>query len=329
MASQRRRIRRWHEVDKSEIPLEKLIGSFLTNQEDRNHSPKTVRWYADMLGRFARFLGEDARLRDLTLDAVRSYQHEVHATDASKFTRHAYIRTLKTFVRWLEREEYIEPKLSHRIELPKVPRYDDVVIDVLSDEEIGRLLSALEPTTDVNARNRVIVCLMLESGLRLEEVVSLRLEDVRLKEQYLLVQGKGDKENYVPLGSTTQKAISGYVEHFRIPVDPEETALLLNIYGEPLGYEAVKSIFDRLARSTGVSRLHPHLLRHTAATRLLGNGADLHTVQRLLRHSDIRTTLRYVHLSADHLQQRMRLFSPLAVVGTSRSTSRRRRWARG
>ena len=83
-------------------------------------------------------------------------------------------------------------------------------------------------------------------------------------------------------------------------------------------YEAIKSIFERLAKKSGITRLHPHLLRHTAATRMLANGADLHSVQRLLRHSDIRTTLRYLHLVPEQLQEKMRLFSPLSGIAEPR-----------
>ena len=159
---------------------------------------------------------------------------------------------------------------------------------------------------------------MLESALRLKEVTGLQLNDVHLKEMYLKVRGKGDKESYVPIGATTEKALNRYAAHFRIPADPKTKAYFLNIFGEPLGYEAVKSTFDRLAKRSGISRLHPHLLRHTAATRMLANGADLHTVQRMLRHSDIRTTLRYLHLVTDQLQEKMQMFSPLAGIGDQR-----------
>jgi site-specific recombinase XerD len=150
-----------------------------------------------------------------------------------------------------------------------------------------------------------MVCLMLESGLRLEEVVKLRVDDVHLKESYVKVHGKGDKENYVPLGSTTQKALARYLEHFRRPTKARDLAFFLNILGEPLTSASVQSSFVRLAKLSGITRLHPHLPRHTAATRMLANGADLHTVQRLLRHSDVRVTLRYLHLVPDQLQERM------------------------
>jgi integrase/recombinase XerC/integrase/recombinase XerD len=202
--------------------------------------------------------------------------------------------------------------------MPKVPKYEDVAIDVLSDQEIAHLLSVLNQGTDVGCRNRAMVCLMLESGLRLAEVVNMRVDDVHLQEMYVKVHGKGDKESYVPIGPTTQKALDRYGAHFRVPSDPRTKAFFLTIYGEPLAYEAVKTIFVRLARESGITRLHPHLLRHTAATRMLANGADLHTVQRLLRHSDIRTTLRYLHLVPEQLNEKMRLFSPLAGIAEQR-----------
>lgn len=317
-----RRVRRWHDVDKTGIPVADLVRSFLLYQEDRNHSPKTVRWYRDMLGRFAAFLGEDACLPDITVDSIRAYQRASRELDVTKFTLHAYARTLKTFLRWLHREEYLDSPLHEKVEMPKVPKYDDVAIDVLNDEEISRLLSSFDTGTDVGCRDRAIVCLMVESGLRLDEVVQLRLADVHLKETYLKVHGKGDKEHYVPIGPTTQKALARYAEHFRIPVRDGEPAFFLNIFGEPLGYEAVKSTFDRLAKKTKISRLHPHLLRHTAATRMLANGADVHSVQRLLRHSDVRTTLRYLHLAPEQLQEKMQLYSPL--IGLTENSRERR-----
>ena len=308
----------WCNVDKADIPVSDVLQAFLMHNEDRNHSPKTVRWYSEMLGRFAASLRPDARVGDIAPDAIRSYQRGLRDSKRSKFTLHAYARTLKTFLRWLHRDGYVSEELHRRVEMPKVPKYEDVAVDVLSDQEIAQLLDQLDPSTDTGARNRAIVCLMLESGLRLAEVAGLTVDDVHLKEMYVKVHGKGDKEAYVPIGPTTQKALARYATHFRVPADPRTKALFLNIFGEPLGIEAIKSYFVRLAKQTGIRRLHPHLLRHTAATRLLANGADLHTVQRLLRHSDIRTTLRYLHLVPEQLQQKMQMFSPLNGVAEQR-----------
>jgi len=292
---------RWQDVDKSEIPVKQVIQSFLLYQEDQNHTSKTVEFYSEKLNRFLRSIGEEARLRDLSIETVRRYQRASRERGGSKFSQHAYMRSVKTFLRWLGREGYVERELWPGVEMPKVPSYNDVAIEVLSDEEIEKL----------------IVCLMLESGLRLEEVVNLKIEDAHLKESYLKVLGKGDKESYMPLGQTTQKALARYIEHFRKPVTDPQNAFFLNIFGEAHSASAVQSSFVRLAKRSGVTRLHPHLLRHTAATRMLANGADLHTVQRLLRHSDVRVTLRYLHLIPEQLQERMQLYSPLGI-GESR-----------
>ena len=99
-----------------------------------------------------------------------------------------------------------------------------------------------------------------------------------------------------------------------MPANANVQTLFLNVYGGPLKYESIKTNFERLAVKSGITRLHPHLLRHTAATKMLANGADLHSVQRLLRHSDIRTTLRYLHLVPTQLQEKMQAFSPLSGI---------------
>jgi len=147
--------------------------------------------------------------------------------------------------------------------LPKVPKYEDVVLEVLTEEEITHLLRMLDPSTDIGARDRAIVCLMLECGLRLEEVANLEVDDVHLKEMYVKVSGKGDKEAYVPIGPTTLKALSRYLTAFRVPTNARTKTFFLNIFGEPLKYEVIKTLFDRLKKRSGIDRLH---LRRSVTT---------------------------------------------------------------
>lgn len=301
-------------MKKQDIPLDSAVRAYLLHHEDKNHSPKTIRWYSDMLDRLVAFVGKDAVVDTLDGDTIRTYLREVRRRDFKQFTFHAYARTLKTFLLWLAKEGYADESLAKAIDMPKVPRYQDVTIDVLTDDEITQLLGILDASTDVGARERSIICLMLESGLRLAEVAGLTVDDVHLKDMYVRVKGKGGKENYVPLGPTTHKALSRYLTVFRVPANSSVKAVFLTVYGEPLRYESIKTIFDRLAIRSGITRLHPHLLRHTAATKMLANGADLHSVQRLLRHSDIRTTLRYLHLVPTQLQEKMQAFSPLSGI---------------
>ncbi len=315
----RTRRKRWQDVKKQDIPLENALRAYLLHHEDMNHSAKTVRTYSDTLDRFLKFTGPHAKVSEIDADIIRNYLREVRRRDFKQFTVHAYARMLKTFLRWLDKEGYTTEPLAKAIDMPKVPRYQDVTIDVLTDEEIEHLLGMFDASTDVGSRQRAMFCLMLESGLRLAEVSGLRVDDVHLKDMYVRVRGKGGKENYVPLGPTTHKALTRYLTSFRVPANGNVNTLFLNVYGEPLKYESIKTIFDRLAVKSGITRLHPHLLRHTAATKMLANGADLHSVQRLLRHSDIRTTLRYLHLVPTQLQEKMQAFSPLSGITERRA----------
>lgn len=308
--------KRRQSMNKLEVLVKDAVSLYMASHEDRNHSRKTLKWYRQMLGQFVEHIGNDATLRDLTPEAIRGYLRALREKNVTKFTIHAYARTLKTFLRWLGRDGLVPPDLFAAVELPKVPSYQDVTIDVLTDEEIVRLLDMFNTNTDIGARDKAIFCLMVESGLRLEEVTNLKVDDVHTGDMYVKVHGKGDRESYVPLGETTYRALTRYNTAFRIPAESSENTFFLTIYGDPLKYEAIRSIFDRLKERSGIRRLHPHLLRHTAATRMLSNGADLHSVQRLLRHRDIRTTLRYLHLVPNQLQDKMRLFSPLSGIAS-------------
>lgn len=185
----------WKKVHTSEIPVTDLVKQFVMSREDLNHSPRTVQWYDTMLRRFASSLGSNARLGDINSESVRNFQRCVRESGKGKFTVHAYARSPKTFLRWLRRREgYVDRPVDDLVQMPKVPKYDDVAIEVLNEDEITRLLAALNPNTDVGSRNRAIVCLMLESGLRLGEVASLKLEDVHAKE----TKGESKGEHYGP-----------------------------------------------------------------------------------------------------------------------------------
>jgi site-specific recombinase XerD len=145
-------------------------------------------------------------------------------------------------------------------------------------------------TDDRGCRNAAIVCLMADSGLRLSEVAGLDVDLVDMGEGQLRVLGKGRREAWVPFGAFTAKVLRRYLQHFRPHIANGTSALFVNQFGGRLGVEGIKSMIQRLRDESGISRLHPHLLRHTAATRLLANGCDLHTVQRVLRHKNVTTT---------------------------------------
>ena len=314
MAARRRRKVTWPIVNKDDIRLRNVIEEYLQYHDGLNHSPKTVRWYSDILSALKVFLDGDARLADLTVRRLRAYQSHLRARrkpngkSLSDETLHDHIRGIKAFLSWLHREGYMDQDLARRIDLPKVGKKD---LEVLTEEELAHLFQHLPLSDDQGCRNAAIVSLMVDCGLRLTEVSQLDTDDVELGDGLVRVLGKGRRQEQVPFGAFTGKLLRRYVQHFRPHIANGGTALFVNQFGEKLGVEGVKSMFQRLAERSGVERLHPHLLRHTAATRLLANGCDLHTVQRILRHRNVATTTRYLHLLQSDVQEKMRTFSPM------------------
>ena len=323
MTAQPRRKVTWQTVKKQEIKLSAVIEEYLQYHDGLNHSPKTIRWYADILGALNSFLGDAATIGDVAVPRLRAYQSHLRARrkpdgrPLSDESLHDYVRGIKAFLAWLRREGYVEEDLDGRIDLPRVGKKE---LRVLSDEELGVLFRGLPMGDDQGCRNLGIVCLMVDSGLRLSEVSKLDVDDLFLNEGLVRVQGKGRREEKVPFGASTGKALRRYTQHFRPHIANGTEALFVTPFGGRLSTEAIKSMIQRLAERTGIERLHPHLLRHTAATRLLANGCDLHTVQRILRHRNVTTTTRYLHLLNSDMQRKMRAFSPLDSLQQRRVT---------
>lgn len=315
MAAQpRRRKVTWPKMNKDDIPLRNVIGEYLQYHDGLNHSPKTVRWYSDILFALDAFLGGKAKLANLTVPHLRAYQSHLRARrlddgrPLSDESLHDHARGIRTFLSWLHREGYLDEDLARRIDLPRVGRKE---LEVLTEEELTRLFQHLPLGDDQGCRNAAVVALMVDCGLRLSEVAGLDADDVDLEEGLVRVLGKGRRQEQVPFGSFTRTVLRRWVQHYRPYFADGTPELFPSPYGGRLSAEGIKSMVQRLAERSGVERLHPHLLRHTAATRLLANGCDLHTVQRILRHRNVATTTRYLHLLHSDVQEKMRTFSPM------------------
>ena len=154
--------------------------------------------------------------------------------------------------------------------------------------------------------------LLLDTGLRIGELVNLRTEDIHMNEGFLKVLGKGKKERVVPMGSNAQRVLQRYLFRYRPkPLNPSIGSVFLSVSGEVLTENSVKLIFSRLAKRSGVTRLHAHLCRHTFATRFLINGGDVFTLQQILGHSTLEMVRHYVNLAANHVVIQHQKFSPL------------------
>ena len=183
---------------------------------------------------------------------------------------------------------------------------------MLSDQEIETILNTLSLTNPSEARDRTIFMILLDSGLRIGELINLSMEDIYKDEGLLKVMGKGKKERIVPIGSNAQKALQRYLFRYRVtPALPITKAVFLSIHGTPVTENSIKLIFARLAQRSGVKRLHAHLCRHTFATRFLSNGGDVFTLQQILGHSTLEMVRHYVNLASNHIAIQHRRYSPL------------------
>ncbi|MFC2122525.1 tyrosine-type recombinase/integrase [Bacteroidota bacterium] len=197
----------------------------------------------------------------------------------------------------------------------KPPKVTRKVVSTLSNEEIGAILSTFT-TSPSDARNQTIFMILLDTGLRIGELINLKMDDVHMDEGYLKVMGKGKKERIVPIGNNAQRALQRYLFRFRPkPINPVINNAFLSISGQPLTENSMKLMFTRLAKRSGVSRFHAHLCRHTFATRFLINGGDVFSLQQILGHSTLEMVRHYVNLASNHIVMQHQRFSPLDHLG--------------
>lgn len=221
------------------------------------------------------------------------------------------ISGLKSFFNYLVFEDYRNDNPVELIETPKTGRK---LPDTLSVEEIDKLIAAIDLSSNEGERNRAMLETLYGCGLRVSELISLKISDLFFEEGFIKITGKGNKERFVPIGDLTQKYITIYQKeirsHLNIKKGHEDT-LFLNRRGSQLTRAMVFTIIKDLAVKTGLNKnISPHTLRHSFATHLLENGADLRSIQLMLGHESITTTEIYVHLDRSFLKEVMYTFHP-------------------
>jgi len=316
-------------VEQEAKSLSEFIDYYEICNKAEDKSPKTVAWYSANLKSFHNYLKSrhlpdtmdniDIKvLRQYVLYLLKKNKYHGHpitpekAEPVSAATVHGHVRTLRAFFNWLVAEGFIEASPARDLKPPKVCRK---VVSTLSDEEIRAILGVLAPVNSSNARNQTIVMLLLDTGLRMGELINLKMGDVHMNEGLLKVMGKGKKERIVPMGSNAQRALQRYLFRYRHkPFHLGIDNVFLSVLGKPLTENSMKLIFSRLAKKSGVVRLHAHLCRHTFATRFLINGGDVCTLQQILGHSTLEMVRHYVNLATNHVAIQQQRFSPLDRV---------------
>ena len=314
-------------VNQKDPDLAALIRHFEFHNRSEGKSPRTVGWYNEALGLFHGWLdgeGMSTTLQHLGEDEVRAFVLHLQGRmglwgPVSSHTLNGRVRALRAFFAWLHRRGYTD---EHRLRDLRPPKVTEKVIEPLTSNEIGKIFASINPNTLLGARNTAIYSLMLDTGLRLSETVTLKYDDVHLQDRYVKVLGKGNKERIVAFGTGCQRSLIHYSHHFRVESAPREAdVFFLSIDGYPLSADALRSLTERVSKAAGVPRLHPHLLRHTYATLFLLNGGDVFLLKQNLGHTTLAMVEHYVHMASQKAALRSQAFSPLdsfEVPGTRR-----------
>ncbi len=302
------------------ITIEKAIEGFLIEQKLKGNTENTICTYRNILNYFSYYLGVEKPVSEITLLDVKKYQMYLidkyidfnFQTDIkkklSKTTIQSYIRHIRAFMKWIFEEGYIDVDISIKIKLPKAPKK---VIEILSEEEIELLYKSINEKTEFGLRNKCIISLMLDSGLRRNEAITLDIQNVHFTQNVIKVFGKGEKERIVPMGLYTKKLIFKYLNGYRPMPDYSTDKLFLSQEKMPVSVDVIKMLFFRLKKKTGIQRLNPHLLRHTFATRYLMNGGDAFSLQMILGHTSLEMTRKYSHLASSYTVKNFRNLSTL------------------
>ena len=283
-------------------------------QNEKGSSAHTIRAYQEDLAQFGEYLkAQRIPLEQLEYHDLRYYMASLQQKQQlKKTTLSRKTSTLKSFCKFLHREGMLELNPADLLSTPKkVKRLPTVINEVDMTAFLDDFLAGEEP---LQLRNKAIFELLYSSGLRVSELVQLDVENVQKQKGMLRILGKGSKERIVPVGERAQFAIAYYLEHGRpLLVKEEVQALFLNRQGKRLTTRGVEYILEQYVKQGALKyKVTPHAFRHSFATHLLDNGADLRVIQELLGHESLSTTQIYTEVSASHLQQIYRKAHPRA-----------------
>lgn len=294
-------------------PLSSLIDRYLEHLlVERGLSRSTLSSYGSDLRRYAAFLAAGGISTVSAEDTARLLQYLIHlrAEGLGPRSRARHLVSLRAFYRFLLREGVLAADPTARLDSPRVPLR---LPDALSRDEVERLLNAPGDRRPADLRDAAMIELLYAAGLRVSELVSLRLQDIDLEAGFVRVVGKGSKERLVPIGSPARAKTRLYLERARGPLLKGRVSpfLFVGRGGKPLSRQGFWKRLQAYARAAGIERrTTPHSLRHSFATHLLEGGADLRTVQILLGHADIATTQIYTHVSRERLKELHRRHHP-------------------
>ncbi len=260
--------------------------------------PNTTKSYISELCRFEEFLHHKYKisyLEEIDQQMIAKYLSDLQNKKNSTYSHN--LSTLNNFFKFCIREEYIKLNPIHNFSFPKL---DEKLPSVLSENDVNKLLDSVQIVDELTCRDRCMLELMYATGLRISELVQLTLNDINLTNQLIKCLGKGNKERFIPIGDYMVELLTLYIEEYRplLQKDHESNYLFLNYQGNAISRQSFWKMIKKKATLVNIkTNITPHTLRHSFATHLLNNGADLRSIQEMLGHSSISTTTIYTHVT--------------------------------
>ena len=301
--------------------MEKAIDSFISYLKfQKNYSPHTVKNYYRDLREFSNYLTRGEKHEEISLIAIdhiniRDFLVHLHQKGNAKSSAARKLAAVRSFLGYLYKEGEIP---SNPAKLVRSPRLPDKKPRFLSTREVETILQLPDAGTDKGVRDRAMLEFLYGSGLRVSELVQMNVEDVSLAQRLIKVYGKGKKERLIPFGEKAEQATRSYLKRRAVLLRRQKTslepnALFLNFRGSRISARSVqRNLSNYMEKSALLLDIHPHIFRHTFATHLLNNGADLRCIQELLGHENLSTTQKYTHLSVKELLKVYRSAHPRA-----------------
>ncbi|MDR3706251.1 MAG: site-specific tyrosine recombinase XerD [Paludibacteraceae bacterium] len=300
-------------------PIIKKYHSFLLLE--KSLSPNTIEAYEEDLDKLLVYLA-DAKITYLEakIEHLRDFLIDLHELGISPRSQARIISGVKSFYRFLQYEEYLDEDPTELLEMPKLGKH---LPEVLSIEEINNVIAAIDLSTNEGQRNRAIIETLYGSGLRVSELVNLKMSNIYADEGYMKVEGKGNKERLVPLSDESMKQIKLWlIDRNELSIQKgHEDFLFLNRRGAQLTRVMIFTIIKKLAEVAGIKKnISPHTFRHSFATHLLDGGANLRAIQQMLGHESILTTEIYTHMDMQYLRETVLQFHPSNNPNVSHET---------
>ena len=283
--------------------MEEIQKKFLNMLKvERNFSDHTLKAYHVDLAQFNQFLElELLNLRTFEYKDARNYLSYLYSNNLKRTTVSRKISTLRTFYEfWMTQDTSVNNPFIQLVH----PKKEQYLPQFFYEEEMEALFNTVSNDAKKGLRDRVVIELLYATGIRVSELVNIKVMDLDMNLPGVKVLGKGNKERFVPFGEFCRQSIEQYLEKFKPLKGKSHPYLIVNMKGDPITERGIRYLLnDVVKRTAGVTEIHPHKLRHTFATHLLNQGADLRTVQSLLGHVNLSTTGKYTHVSNQQLRK--------------------------